>query len=425
MSPKNQNKDRITFKFLPLTIGLETLGGIFTPLILRGTPLPATRYQTFSTAVDNQKIVNIQLYIGERPVAQKNMKLAEVELKGLPAAPKGEMQINLCIIVGNDLSIKADAVELKSGLKASVDTNKALIHITQERINQILKEAEENKAVDQTELRFKEDKIRVENLILKAENILSDKEQVKMYESKKIEQTLAELGLAIQNKKSEEIGIKASELEKLIKSPAAFDFGNIFNIDGFGSLFGPYQKGIDRSKRHYRSTAHSTQSPNVSKQSIKDERPAIGPIKYDIGKIFGGHNFTPDPNLCFILMPFSKDVEPIYSDHIKPIVESESLSCQRADEIDGTNLITYDIWEKINRARLLIADLTGKNPNVFYEIGLAHAIGKEVILITQSMDDVPFDLKALRCIVYEFTPRGMKQLEDKLVKTIRKIMSSS
>jgi len=87
--------------------------------------------------------------------------------------------------------------------------------------------------------------------------------------------------------------------------------------------------------------------------------------------------------------------------------------------------LTSDIWEKINRARFIVADLTGKNPNVFYEVGLAHAIGKDVILITQSMDDVPFDLKVLRCIVYSFTPRGMKELENRLIQTIRKIMKSS
>jgi hypothetical protein len=63
--------------------------------------------------------------------------------------------------------------------------------------------------------------------------------------------------------------------------------------------------------------------------------------------------------------------------------------------------------------------------NVFYELGVAHAIGKDVILITQTMDDVPFDLKALRCIVYSFTPRGMKEMESILRKTIQEIMRSS
>jgi hypothetical protein len=101
------------------------------------------------------------------------------------------------------------------------------------------------------------------------------------------------------------------------------------------------------------------------------------------------------------------------------------LRCERADDIHGTNLITWDIWERINRARFLIAELTGQNSNVFYELGLAHALSKDVILITQSMDFVPFDLKTIRCIVYDFTPRGTQELERKLGKTIGAVMKSA
>lgn len=88
----------------------------------------------------------------------------------------------------------------------------------------------------------------------------------------------------------------------------------------------------------------------------------------------------------------------------------------------GTNLITWDIWERINRARFLVADLTDFNANVFYELGLAHALSKDVVLIAQSMDFVPFDLKALRCICYDLTRRGTKQLEEKLRGTISTLM---
>ena len=77
-----------------------------------------------------------------------------------------------------------------------------------------------------------------------------------------------------------------------------------------------------------------------------------------------------------------------------------------------------DIWSAIKAAKIIIADCTGRNPNVFYEIGLAHAIGKKVVLITQSMDDIPFDLRQLRTIVYEYSPRGMKSFEDTLKRTI-------
>ena len=123
-------------------------------------------------------------------------------------------------------------------------------------------------------------------------------------------------------------------------------------------------------------------------------------------------------------MPFVDDFRPIYDDHIRKIVETERLTCKRADEIVGIALITHDIWEYINRGRFIIADLTNRNPNVFYELGLAHAVGKDVILLTQNIDDVPFDLKSLRCITYQYNPRGMQEFEQVLQTTIRGVMQS-
>ena len=123
-------------------------------------------------------------------------------------------------------------------------------------------------------------------------------------------------------------------------------------------------------------------------------------------------------------MPFAKKFQPIFDDHILPTVKKAGLRCERADEIRGVQLITWDIWECVNRARFLIAELTDQNANVFYELGLAHALSKDVILLAQSMDFVPFDLKALRCICYEFTPRGTQRLERELSETIQSLMKA-
>lgn len=135
--------------------------------------------------------------------------------------------------------------------------------------------------------------------------------------------------------------------------------------------------------------------------------------------IFRRRDFSIRENFCFVLMPFNLALKPIYDDHIKKVLGRLELVCQRADDIFGPTPIIEDIWENINRARILIADLTNKNPNVFYEVGIAHTLGKEVILITQSLDDVPFDLRHLRHIPYEYTPRGMEAFEQQLENTIR------
>ncbi len=142
-----------------------------------------------------------------------------------------------------------------------------------------------------------------------------------------------------------------------------------------------------------------------------------------INPIFKGRDFLRNDNLYFVLSPFKDPFNIIFNDHIKPTIEQIPNSiCLRADNIYGNKPIIEDIWKSINEAKIVIAELTDRNPNVFYEVGIAHTIGKEVILITQSMDDVPFDLKHLRCIVYEYTPRGCKMLEENLINTIRQII---
>lgn len=129
-----------------------------------------------------------------------------------------------------------------------------------------------------------------------------------------------------------------------------------------------------------------------------------------------------DETLCFVLMPFDEKFTSIYESIIKKVVESFDLKCKRADEIFGTQPIINDISEHIQKARILIADLTRRNPNVFYELGLAHAIGKQVILISQDLKDVPFDLKHYRCIVYEDSVAGAEKLEEGLKNTLEKIV---
>ena len=108
---------------------------------------------------------------------------------------------------------------------------------------------------------------------------------------------------------------------------------------------------------------------------------------------------------------------------IRPTIERiDGLRCLRADDIYDNRPIIEDIWRQINESAIVISELTERNPNVFYETGIAHTIGKEVILITQSMDDVPFDLRHLRCIVYDYTPRGTRNLEGNLTSTVLQIL---
>jgi len=128
---------------------------------------------------------------------------------------------------------------------------------------------------------------------------------------------------------------------------------------------------------------------------------------------------------CFVLMPFNpKEIFDTVYQQIKNIMLKLNIDCIRADEIFGTRSIIEDIQEKINNSDFLLADLTDRNPNVFYEVGLSHAIFKPVILITQKSKDVPFDVKHLRYIRYEYSNDGLKKLELDLKKTINVVLEN-
>lgn len=125
----------------------------------------------------------------------------------------------------------------------------------------------------------------------------------------------------------------------------------------------------------------------------------------------------------FVVMPFDPELGPVYEDHITQCARELNLSIARGDDSFTARSVMHDIWNAISGARAVVADCTGRNPNVFYEIGLAHAVGKPVILITQKIDDVPFDIRHLRYIQYDYTPRGMRIFEKVLSDTLRSELS--
>jgi hypothetical protein len=127
----------------------------------------------------------------------------------------------------------------------------------------------------------------------------------------------------------------------------------------------------------------------------------------------------------FVLMPFEPGLRPIYDDHIVSVAISLGLKAARADDLFTTDAVVQDVWRSINSAKVVIADCTGRNANVFYELGIAHTIGKPVILITQETDDVPFGIRHIRYIRYEYTPRGMKEFEQRLKSTLQNCYSHS
>jgi len=156
-------------------------------------------------------------------------------------------------------------------------------------------------------------------------------------------------------------------------------------------------------------------------EETKEERSSMYP------KTFLTQNtLLEEKGTVFVLMPFASDFDPVFA-AIKRTLEGPELllHCYRADEVYKPEAIIESILRGIVTAELIVADVTGRNPNVFYELGIAHVVKDNCIILTQTMDDVPFDLRHLRCIVYENTLKGGEQLRLALSNAVRSVRPSA
>jgi hypothetical protein len=127
---------------------------------------------------------------------------------------------------------------------------------------------------------------------------------------------------------------------------------------------------------------------------------------------------------CFIMIPFADRFREVYDAIVEALEGPEvNFSCTRADSLFGGGHIIEDILRCIGKAEIIIADVTTKNPNVFYELGIAHMVKdvKKVLILTQDMQDIPFDLRQFRYISYEQNQAGIKHLQRQLISTVKEI----
>src|SRR5260370_28714470 len=133
--------------------------------------------------------------------------------------------------------------------------------------------------------------------------------------------------------------------------------------------------------------------------------------------------------LCYVLMPFALQFRAAYETAIKPAVSDAAdrfgtkITCRRGDEIVGPGSITRGIVSSIYTADAVIADLTGDNPNVFYELGIAHCLGNKTLMLTQNIASAPFDVSAYRLIRYNPTPEGLAAFRSELAAAVFGILA--
>jgi hypothetical protein len=137
-------------------------------------------------------------------------------------------------------------------------------------------------------------------------------------------------------------------------------------------------------------------------------------------KLFGSTSKSLAGDSCFVVMPFALPIGDYYQKIYEPAIQKAGLRPVRADaELFGTGKIIDQIWSGINSAKILVAELTNRTPNVFYELGLAHALNKPVVLVSSNEGDVPFDLKHIRVIYYDMNdPFWGQKLIDKVAENI-------
>jgi hypothetical protein len=140
------------------------------------------------------------------------------------------------------------------------------------------------------------------------------------------------------------------------------------------------------------------------------------------GVQFRNTSVTQQPGNVFVVMKFSDKYKKLYAEAIKPVTKSFKLRAYHAGEVFGPGLILNDIVRGIITSKIVIAEITPANKNVFYELGYAHALRKTTILLAEKGKKLPFDISGYRCLFYDHSKKGMKQVQEDLKKHLTAIL---
>ncbi len=218
---KGEVKDVLLLDITPLTLGIETLGGVATPLITRNTTIPTSKSQVFSTAADNQPSVEIHVLQGERPMATDNRTLGRFMLDGILPAPRGipQVEVSFDIDANGILSVKAKDKGTGKEQKITITDSSGL---SKEDIDKMQREAEAHASEDTKRKEEVEAKNTADNMAYSAEKMIRDnKDKLPEEMQKEIEEKVAVLRTALQGSDVQDINQKSQELSEVMQKAGA------------------------------------------------------------------------------------------------------------------------------------------------------------------------------------------------------------